>query len=140
MAKKDCNVSLSKAAGALALAMMLAACSSDGGSQVGRLARQGIQPEAPATAIPQAPAPTETPDFGDPQPVMTAQPLFIEVTRQVVDVQEVEATRIVVVTATPQPSPTCDPRTPAPTVALDATDIAAGVILRGVWPCYEVQP
>jgi hypothetical protein len=54
----------------------------DGGSAVGQLARENTSPPTPAaqvvaTATPPpafAPAPTETPDYADPQPAMQPQP------------------------------------------------------------------
>jgi predicted small secreted protein len=139
----------------LAGALVLSACNSTDGASVQDLrAAAGIpstssgQVQAtattePATATP-APLPTDTPDL-QPETIAalaTPQPVIVEVTRETVQQQLVEVTRIVQVEVTPQPSaqPTCDPRTPAPTVALDESDRAAGVVLRGQWPCYPVQP
>lgn len=133
----------------LAGALVLAACSDTGnGATVQSLrAAAGIQSTSPApaaTATP-APLPTETPDFQPDAITPPAQVIEVpvEVTRIVPATVEVEVTREVVqvqqveVTATPQPVPTCDPRTPAPTIALDESDRAAGVVMRGQWPCYN---
>lgn len=141
----------------LIAAMLLAGCSDGGGAnsdELRRLAGTNMpQPVQSQQATP-PPRPTETPDFGDAQPAMVApnvapnvaptpapqivyqqveQPATVIVRETVV----VESVREVVVTATPQPQAMCDPRTPAPTISLDASDTAAGVVLRGQWPCYE---
>lgn len=101
----------------LAGALMLSACSNTDGATVQNLrAAAGIPATAttePATLTPQ---PTETPDL-QPEAItapatlrqaqdIAAAPVIIEVTREVVDVQQVETTRIVIVTATPEPAPT----------------------------------
>lgn len=137
----------------IAAVMLLAGCSDGGGAnsdELRRLAGTNMPQPAQAQQATPPPRPTETPDFGDAQPAMVApnvaptpepqivyqqiqQPATIIVRETVV----VESVREVVVTATPQPQAMCDPRTPAPTIALDASDVAAGVVLRGQWPCYE---
>lgn len=134
----------------LAGALMLSACSDTGnGATVQSLrAAAGVQSTSPAATATPAPLPTETPDiapqtFIQPAPPAQMIEVPVEVTRIVPATVEVEVTREVVqvqqveVTATPQPVPTCDPRTPAPTIALDESDRAAGVVLRGQWPCYN---
>lgn len=130
-------------------ALVLTGCGSEGGGASSLRSRINGSASSALTAA--TPRPSETPDFGNAQPAMTAPtpaPVVreVEVTREtvrevpVVQTVEVpvvqESVREVVVTATPEPAPTCDPRTPAPTVALDESDRAAGVILRGQWPCY----
>lgn len=104
MATKDFNVSLPLAAGAMALAIMLAACSSGDGNSRTELRKLAGVTEAQATSLPSPtlpPSPTETPDFIPPVP--TSQPVIVEVTRESVSVQQIEVTRIVevVITATP---------------------------------------
>lgn len=124
------------------LAGVLAGCGSGDNSAIRALAGAGAQSMPAPTAQP-TPLATETPDIA-PQTFIqpAAQAQVIEVTRIVPATVEVEVTREVVqmqqIVITPQPTP-CDPRTPAPTIALDATDVAAGVILRGQWPCYDPQ-
>jgi hypothetical protein len=138
----------------IAGALMLAGCATGGGGSVDRMrqmvgGQQSAQLAAQPTPPPTQPAqimPTETPDFSNAQTAMQAQPtaapVYIEVTRQVIDVQlqQVEVTRIVEVTPTPPAvqigAPACDTAQPMPTVQLDESDIAAGVVLRGQWqPC-----
>lgn len=107
MATKDFNVSILKAAGALVLAMMLAGCGSGGDSSIRELAGAGAisttaaQPTPPATAAPLPPSPAPTQPPQQPQVIEVTRP--VEVTRQVVDVQQVEVTRIVEVIITPTP-------------------------------------
>jgi hypothetical protein len=125
-------------------ALILAGCSEGGGNSSLRARINNGAPAAAEAATPApTPAPTETPDFSDAQPVLqpTPAPVIVEVTRLVPATVQVEVTRQVinvqtqVIVVTPQPA-VCDPRTPAPTIALDATDVAAGVVLRGQWwPC-----
>jgi hypothetical protein len=111
-----------------AAGLMLAACGGDGAGDASSLRKGGAQPQ-------DTPAP---------------QVQRVEVTR-IIEVQgaevPVEVTRIVPqevlrevpvyvqVTATPDiagfTAPACDPNVPQPTMALDAQDIAAGVVLRG---------
>lgn len=132
---------------ALAGMLLATGCSNADGSSV-----QSLRAAAGLIATPQASPPTQPPP-APPQPTetppaisveMPQPPQVIEVTREVLATIQVEVTHVIVqeIQVTPQPTaaPACDPRTPAPTIALDATDVAAGVVLRGVWPCYEVQP
>lgn len=129
--------------------LILAGCAGGGGSGDDYAAR--LRGDTSTNTAQAAPQPTETPDFNNAQPALQPATVIVEVTRETVrevpatvEVQ-IEVTREVVqvqqieVTSTPQPVPTCDPRTPAPTIALDATDVASGVVLRGQWSCWEVK-
>lgn len=104
-------------------AAALSACggTGDGGTSREELLRlAGAATDTPATATPAPLRQDVQPALIEPQSVATATPVQPE--------------------AMPEIAPTCDPRTPAPTVALDESDRAAGVIVRGAWPCWEVQP
>lgn len=126
----------------LIAAMLLAGCGEGGGSSS---LRSRINAGAPARTPAPTPAPSETPDIAPQMVEVTriveiAQPAqVIEVPATVVVTREIVQVQLVEVTSTPQPVPTCDPRTPAPTIALDASDMTAGVVLRGQWPCWSVQ-
>lgn len=110
----------------------LVACGSasgDYGNDLRRLA--GVTPDAPPTSTP-AILPTETPDL----PTQTPTPAPVAITSTPDISVEMPATlakidQVVEATSTPA----CNVLTPAPTVALDATDIATGVIVKGGWPC-----
>jgi hypothetical protein len=103
----------------------------------------------PATPTPPAQiSPTETPDMQPAQIEAPAQ--VIEVTRivevaqpaQVIEVtREVQTISVQVIEVTPQPAtlPACDPNVPQPTIALDAQDIAAGVVMRGTGCLWVIQ-
>lgn len=87
---------LSEAAGALALALMLVACSGDGDSRAELRKLAGVTQEPAQTSSPSPQAESTEPT----QIIPTAQPAqVLEVTREVV--QPVEVTRIVEVTPTP---------------------------------------
>lgn len=119
---------------AIVLAMLLlSGCSSSGGGVVATAEAMGTRIPGAGGKPSATPFPTQPP---------AAQ--VIEATREVEVTRIVEATvevvREVPVVVTPTPDvagfeqPTgapCDPRTPQPTIQLDATDIAAGVVLRG---------
>lgn len=86
---------LSKAAGAMALAVLLSACSSGDGNSRAELRKLAGVESSPSPQI----VLTATP-----QPESTERPVIIEVTREIA--QPVEVTRIVEVT--PEPLPTAD--------------------------------
>lgn len=119
-------------------AMVLAGCGdgSANSDELRRLAGTNMpQQAARQVAQPPTPRPTETPDLSDAQPALqpAAAPQIVEVTRIVPATVEVPVTERIVVTATPQP-PTCN--TMAVVLPLDATDVAAGVVMRGAMsPC-----
>lgn len=147
---------------ALAGVLLATGCSNADGNSVQSLraaagvTAQASPPTQPPEQLPPAPPqPTETPpaiSVEMPQP-----PQVIEVTREIVRevpaTVQVEVTRVIVqeIQITPQPAQVdCNTLalTPMPTIQLDESDIAAGVVLRGQWqPCayetavaYEVQP
>lgn len=101
----------------------LVACGSASGNYGDDLRRlAGVTPTvAPPTSSP-AIWPTETPDLQ----TQTPTPAPVEVTATLAKIGQVVAATV---------TPACNVLTPAPTVALDATDIATGVIIRGDWPC-----
>jgi hypothetical protein len=126
--------------------LLLAACSGDG-SESGLKARinaNAAQPTPQAQTLQKA-VPTETPDFAQaqpalqptPQPVQQAQEIVTQWATVVVE-QTVVVERVVEVTVQSAAFIDCVmlARTPMPTVALDAQDIEAGVVMRGgIQPC-----
>lgn len=111
----------------------LVACGSTSGNYGDDLRRlAGVTPTvAPPTLTP-AILPTETPDLQTQTP--TPAPVEVTSTPDLPEESPVTLAKIdQVVEATVTPA--CNALTPAPTVALDATDIATGVIVRGHWPC-----
>jgi hypothetical protein len=139
---------------ALAGMLLATGCSNVDGQSV-----QSLRAAAGIVATPQASPPTAPP----PQPTETAQPQPAQILptetpdiepqaepqsfTQPAQVIETATAVVVLATVTPQPAaapqvPTCDPNVPQPTIALDGSDRAAGVVLRGqtcpqVW---QVQP
>jgi hypothetical protein len=108
--------------------LMLAACGGDGAGDASSLRKGGAQPQdTPAPQVQQVVVTRIVEVQGAGVPVEVTRIVPQEVLREVpVYVQ---------VTATPDiagfTAPACDPNVPQPTMALDAQDIASGVVLRG---------
>jgi hypothetical protein len=120
----------------VAAGALLAACSGADGRSVQDLRTLAGMTPQPATATDQ-PAPTLAPTVAQIGATDTPdmQPQALPVVTM--PAQVIEATQ------TPQPvtdQPACNPQTPAPVMTLDASDMAAGVILKGGASCEAVQP